>query len=264
MFNIPSFMGFDKAGFVDSDALAFFARVTAAGGSLTTTEKAAVNTLVVTMKADGTWTPMKVLYPMVGASAAACAQNLKSSSFTGTFSSGWTYASTGITCSGASLMNTFLTPSIDLSLNNTHLSVYVRTNNALANPAIANTDNVSGNNELSVYPRYTGNDVYIRINASSSPITTSANSQGMHIGSRIVSTQIKYYKNSSSFSLSNNSLSLTTGTMPLGALRYLGTITTYYTGEFAFCSIGDGLTDTQAGNFYTSVQAFQTTLGRQV
>jgi hypothetical protein len=34
--------------------------------------------------------------------------------------------------------------------------------------------------------------------------------------------------------------------------------------ELAFSSIGDGLTDTEAANFYTAVQAFQTTLGRQV
>lgn len=249
---------------VDADWLAYYNRVVTAGGSLTTTEQNATKTLVADMKAAGLWSGMKAVYPMVGASAAACAQNLKSASFTGTFSSGWTFASTGISCGGSSFMNTFLTPSTDLSLNNTHLSVYVRTNNAQSNPAIGNTDNGSGNNELSIYPRYTGDNVYIRINASSSPITTSANSQGMHIGSRIVSEQIKYYKNSSSFSLSNNSSSLTTGTMPLGAFRYLGTTVTYYTGEFAFCSIGDGLTDTQAGNFYTAVQAFQTTLSRQV
>jgi hypothetical protein len=30
-----------------------------------------VNTLVVQMKADGTWTSMKAIYPMVGASAAS-------------------------------------------------------------------------------------------------------------------------------------------------------------------------------------------------
>ena len=95
----------------DADAVAFFGRVTTAGGSLSATEKAAVNTLVVQMKADGTWTPMKAIYPMVGASAAACAQNLKSASFTGTFSSGWTFASTGVTGNGTSAyMDTLLIP----------------------------------------------------------------------------------------------------------------------------------------------------------
>ena len=76
------------SGGFDADAQAFFDRVTTAGGTLTTTEKNATNQLVLDMKSYGIWTAMRAVYPMVGASAAACAQNLKSSSFTGTFSSG--------------------------------------------------------------------------------------------------------------------------------------------------------------------------------
>jgi hypothetical protein len=34
--------------------------------------------------------------------------------------------------------------------------------------------------------------------------------------------------------------------------------------ETAFSSIGDGLTDTEAANYYTAVQTFQTTLSRNV
>ena len=113
---------------VDPDAAAFFARVTAAGGTLSATEESAVNTLVIQMKADGIWTPMKAIYPMVGASAAACAQNLKSSSFTGTFSSGWTFASTGVKGNGSSAyMDSTLNPSVSLSQNSTHISYYTRT-----------------------------------------------------------------------------------------------------------------------------------------
>jgi FMN-dependent NADH-azoreductase len=73
------------AGGFDADAQAFFDRVTTAGGTLSTTEKNATNQLVLDMKSAGIWSSMKAIYPMVGASAAACAQNLKSSSFTGTF-----------------------------------------------------------------------------------------------------------------------------------------------------------------------------------
>ena len=68
----------------DADAQAFFTRVTSAGGTLSATEKLATNQLVLDMKSAGIWSSMKAIYPMVGASAAACAQNLKSSSFTGT------------------------------------------------------------------------------------------------------------------------------------------------------------------------------------
>jgi len=34
--------------------------------------------------------------------------------------------------------------------------------------------------------------------------------------------------------------------------------------EYNFASIGDGLTDTEASDFYDAVQAFQTTLSRNV
>ena len=59
----------------DADAQAYFDRVTAAGGTLSATEQNAVNTLTVNLKSNGLWTLLKAIYPMVGASAAACAQN---------------------------------------------------------------------------------------------------------------------------------------------------------------------------------------------
>ena len=113
---------------IDADAQAFFDRVTAATGTLSATEKSAINTLVVQMKADNIWNSMKAIYPMVGSSAAACAQNLKSSSFTGSFTSGWTFASTGVTPNGTSAyFDTFFIPSVEFSGANASISVYTRT-----------------------------------------------------------------------------------------------------------------------------------------
>ena len=50
----------------------------------------------------------------------------------------------------------------------------------------------------------------------------------------------------------------------VGARNNAGTAQLFSSKQFAFASIGDGLTDTEAADFYTTVQAFQTTLGRQV
>jgi len=50
----------------------------------------------------------------------------------------------------------------------------------------------------------------------------------------------------------------------LGARQLSASVDSYGTRQLAFASIGDGLDDTQASNFYTAVQAFQTTLSRQV
>lgn len=50
----------------------------------------------------------------------------------------------------------------------------------------------------------------------------------------------------------------------LGGLNVNNSASSYSDSECAFATIGDGLTDTEAANLYTAVQAFQTTLGRQV
>jgi hypothetical protein len=242
-------------GGFDPDAAAFFARVTAAGGTLSATEQTAVNQLVLDMKSAGIWNSMKAIYPMVGASAAACAQNLKSSSFTGTFTSGWTFASTGVTGNGTSThFDTGLNGLTSLSLNNTHLSFYSRTNNVQAGVDIG-TENTT--------IQYYLGALYYRLNSSIYSNKGTQPSDGMSIASRLTSTQQKFYKNASLFSTdSNNSTFILNRNLYLGAWNE---VIKYPTDrEYAFASIGDGLTDTQASDFYTSVQAFQTTLSRQV
>jgi hypothetical protein len=50
----------------------------------------------------------------------------------------------------------------------------------------------------------------------------------------------------------------------ISARNDAGFASNYSSRNLAFASIGDGLTDTQSSNLYTAVQAFQTTLNRQV
>ena len=260
---IPSFMGFDKAGFGDPDALAFFARVTAAGGSLTATEKSAVNTLVVTMKADGTWIPMKAIYPMVGASAAACAQNLKSASFTGSFSAGWTFASTGATPNGVSdFMNTNLIPNTSLLLDSVHGSSYSRTNGAQVGPLFSSEDAGTYNNGFYIWPNFGGGGISYRVNDDTSTGGVNASTLGLSLIMRTNSMIKRYFRNNVLILTATvTSSALNTSSIYLAASRNNANFTNY---EQAFASFGDGLTDAQAGTFYTAVQAFQTTLSRQV
>ena len=245
----------------DADAVAFFGRVTTAGGSLSATEKAAVNQLVLDLKANSLWSPMKAIYPMVGASAAACAQNLKSSSFTGTFTSGWTFASTGVTGNGTSAyMNTALNPSVSLSNFSAHHSLYTRT--LLADLNGQGIFQTPGPNRMDILPF--GGILYSAIGGAGQATATSILS--FILGSRTSSTSNKMYTRGT---LRNTDTSTLSTTLP-NLNYYLGAATTnsaaqfYNNKEIAFASIGDGLTDTQASNFYTAVQAFQTTLSRQV
>jgi hypothetical protein len=179
----------------DADAVAFFARVTAAGGSLSATEKIATNQLVLDLKANSLWTPMKAIYPMVGASAAACAQNLKSSSFTGTFTSGWTFASTGVTGNGTSAyFNTNLNMLNNLSQNNSHFSVYLRTN-AQGGYAAGGVGDFN-NNSILLYPWLSGNAYFNLFSSGGNNFLTSeGNSLGFRMLNRIISTEVNYFIN---------------------------------------------------------------------
>jgi hypothetical protein len=253
---------------IDADAQAFFDRVTTAGGSLTNTEKTAVNTLVLALKANSLWTPMKAIYPMVGASAAACAQNLKSSSFTGTFTStGWTFASTGVTGNGTSAyMDTTLIPSVSIaSQNSMHLSYYVNQNVKIS--AFQMGVRGANNTDAFIGARFNATENYNTLNINSPNLKAETNNvSGFLAVSRTTSSEFKYYKNNSVFQTSTITSSALPDTYSIwvGALNLSGSILFPDTAQCAFASIGDGLTDTQASNFYTAVQAFQTTLSRQV
>ncbi len=250
-------------GQFDADAVAFFDRVTTAGGTLSATEKTAVNQLVLDLKANLLWTPMKAIYPMVGASAAACAQNLKSSSFTGTFSSGWTFASTGVTGNGTSAyFKTNIIPNTNLSVNSTHLSYYSRTDVNLTQVEIG------CDSPYCILELRTANQTYGLINTATIVGVSDLNSIGFYIANRTSFNVMNLFKNNSKIgNTTTASTALSNNMINIGAMstNSSGTGNLYFsTKQCALASIGDGITDTEASNFYTAVQAFQTTLSRNV
>lgn len=244
----------------DADAQAFFNRVTAAGGSLTNTEKSAVNTLVLNMKSYGIWTSMKAVYPMVGASAAACAQNLKSASFTGTFSSGWTFASTGVTGNGtSSYFDTTFNPSSDASLSGLSFGGYLRKNlttpiqvdGCFSGAYFAQHNFISANmisGDISNLISYTGNP-----------------SQRMFVHRRTSSIFSQSYRDSTSLGTETNFANgLPNVNYIIGARNDSGTKVLYTSQEYAFYFFGLSLTNQNALDLTTAVNTFQTTLSRQV
>jgi hypothetical protein len=258
---------------IDVDAQAFFNRVATAGGTLSNLEKTAVNQLVLDLKSAGIWSSMKAIYPMVGASASACAQNLKSSSFTGTFTSGWTFASTGVTPNGTSAyMNTGLNINTQLTQTNSHASFYSRTISDVGSfPTVLGAYGTGGYTQAL--------DLYIRRPSSGAgggqigSFTTSVinhtetDARKFSIISRTSSTSLKYY--TTGILRATNTVSDTTGFGSVTAYIGAGNLQNLSAQNFsilqcAFASIGDGLTDTQASNLYTAVQNFNTTLFRQV
>ena len=248
----------------DADAQAYVNRVYNAGGSLTNTEANAVNQLVLDMKTAGIWTSMKAIYPMVGSSAAACAQNLKSSSFTGTFTAGWTFASTGVTPDGTSaFMNTGVNMLNDLSQNNSHISVYSRTN-------VDNFGSMIGiysspfTNSIMMYPNYGGQAYTNMFSNGGGNSTVTTNTLGLRILSRINSSNYNFYQINTKTTFNNLSVIGTNLNIYIGANNFNGFAANLDTRQNAFSSIGDGLTDVQATALYNATQIFQNTLGRAI
>lgn len=254
---------------VDSDTVSFMTRVYSGGGSLTYTETVATDDLVTNLKSFSLWSKMSVLYPMVGGSPASTAQNLKSSSFTGTFNGGWSFANTGITPNGASgYMDTGFNTNVQLVYSNSHLSFYSRTNSAASytNTDIGNDTAPSSYFRLRLLePTNTGWALITTVPtwANSSSVTDSL---GFYLGSRTSSTKLIFQKNSTILATStvSETTALPNNITYIGALNSNGSPTNYSIRQCAFASIGVGLTDTESSNFYACVQGFQTTLNRQI
>ena len=248
----------------DADATAFFT----AASITDTTQKSAINTLVISLKAANIWTKMKALYPVVGGVASSHAINLKQpGTYNLTFATGWTHSSTGMTPNGATYANTGLTPSTSLNLNTSHISFYSRTNNT-ANYSDFGAAGVgaSNTNYLQILSKWSDSNFYGLANDVDFTANTVTTSTGLFIVSRTGVSASKNYKDGSiittktgsSVSLSDRSLVLSARNLASGGLS------NYSNRQCAFASIGDGLTDAESLSFYNAVQAYQTTLDRQV
>jgi len=245
---------------VDPDAQAF---ITAAGIT-NPTQQTAINKLVVSLKANGIWTKMSAIYPFVGGTATTHKFNLKNpldtnAAFRLVFNGGGTHSVNGYQTNGTNAFaETYYNPSINLtSQNSNHISIYSRTNN------VGGVDMGGGPVPLvDLELNYAA--VSFNWNMAANFSHTNSNSLGHYINTRTASNAFKLLKNGTTV--------LGSSTNAAGATKPNAT---YHIGkrnldllwsnrQYAFSSIGDGLTDTEAANFYTAVQTFQTTLGRQV
>jgi len=242
---------------VDPDAQAF---ITAA--SITDpTQQAAINTLVVDLKAYNIWTKMKAVYPFVGGTASTHKWNLKDprdldAAFRLVFNGGWTHSSTGAQPNGVNgYADTFVNNSTILGLNNAHLSYYSRTN-------ISEDAAEIGTAGMYLIYSYLGLQYKAFNSAQAIRGSLFTPTTGFLIGSRTSSTSEKYFhKGIKVDDLTVSSTSSAFSTIWIGNTN---STNNWSSKQAAFTSIGDGLTDTEASNFYTAVQTFQTALNRQI
>jgi hypothetical protein len=259
----------------DADALAFLS----AAGITNPTINLAICSLVTTMKSDGTWAKMNAIYPMVGGTAATHKFNLKNpldtnAAFRLTFTGGITHSSNGVLFNGVNGSgDTYIAASTTLTANNNSLSYYSRTTTASsATFAIDMGATPNQNLQPSSYAllcrRLTNSTFFsaatnlILANAE----TTTTNGSGLFTGTIVNSSSRKLYRNGSVIATNTTTAiqSLPPQKIFIGAISNGNSPSLFSNKECAFASIGSGLSDAEALALYNSVQAFQTTLSRQV
>ena len=256
-----------SGGGFDPDAQAF---ITAAVIT-DVTQQNAINTLVVDLKGYSIWTKMQALYPFVGGTATTHKFNLKNpldtnAAFRIFWSGGVTHSSNGVQFGGVNGRgDTYLTPSTSLSLNSTHISFYSRTNTAVGSIEIGSSANLGFAPYLLMQIKSTTNNLGIHINDGTAAFVSNSDGRGLYIVNRTASNIRNSFKNATKvINDTQASTGLNSNSIWIGAYNTNGSSPLYSNKECAFASIGDGLTDAEAANFYTAVQAFQTTLSRQV
>jgi hypothetical protein len=251
----------------DADAQAFIT----ASGITDTTQKDAINTLVLDLKGASLWTKMSAIYPFVGGTASTHKWNLKDArdldaAFRLVFSGGWTHSANGGFSNGTTgYADTKFNPSVNASSFNGHLSYYSRTDAALSGIEIGSFE--SGKSYY-MYIRYSGNlyrAALQRADANRASYT-STTGLGFFNSSLTSSSLIKSYRNGSlvATNTATDTASLANYNVFIGAFNNTGSASAYVSRQCAFSSIGEGLTDAESATYYTAVQAFQTSLSRQV
>jgi hypothetical protein len=248
----------------DADANAFIS----AAAITDATQKSAIETLVVDLKGYGIWSKMKAIYPMVGGSSSAHKFNLRNpidsdSAYRITFSGGWVHSANGITSNGT---NSFAdTKLVYTTLNSGHMSLYSRSN---VNEAGTVFDmGCTNTGKFQLLALWGGIDLFLGgFNSDSYPRFAMTNSSGLFINNRTSSTATNLWRNGGKLTQSTVAVSgVPNLSNYIGAYQLIGgQAANYSTKNYAFASIGDGLTDTEAANYYTAVQTFQTTLSRNV
>jgi hypothetical protein len=252
-----------STGCADADAVAFLA----AAGITDATITSAICTLVTSMKADGTWAKMSAIYPMVGNTASQQKWNLKdprdlNAAFRLNFVGGWTHSANGALPNGINAYaDSFLTPTTTLSLNSHSYGIYSRTNdvtgvklygNYLVPSAVFLHHNITGAN-------FNSGVIANAISYTANPTT------GLIMASRTSNTLFTAYR--AGVSLGTNTIavvSIPNISFYFAARNASGTAQTFTNHQIAFAFLGSGLNSTEAAALYTAVQAFNTTLSRQV
>jgi hypothetical protein len=244
----------------------------AATGETDLTILGALNTLETDLTTYGLTAKMKALYPMVGGTAAKHKYNFMDArdldaAYRLVFNGGWTHSSTGALPNGTNgYADTRLNINSVTSLNSIALGVYSRTNTSSGDKMHGVQDITLGTYNL-FSEKISSNNVsaFINENGFAGTFLANTDSRGFFQASRTASNAVRISKNTTQVTSTVASNFKANHNYFLGATNNTGSgVSRYNDREIAFYYLSDGLTSTELTNFDTAVQAFQTTLSRQV
>jgi hypothetical protein len=235
----------------DADAQAF---ITAAAIT-NPTQQSAINQLVVDLKGYDLWRKMIAIYPFVGGDATKHSYNLKNTSIGQlTYTSGISHGALGIAGNSVGYANTGLkATTMGISQNSASAGAYLQA----YTPNQVFQYGTFGNFALYKSGIY---NIYPLVNNALDPNVTVSVNDGFMQSSRSRSVEVIFkHKNNAIVSLASTSTALNASEFWICNANNYGGSTNY----ISFMYIGIGLSTTELNNYYTVVQAFQTTLGRQ-
>ena len=235
-------------------------RMVAAGETPTDARKIIINTAIAALKANLLWTKLDGLWLMAAHGTASAKLNWISSSYTltleGTVPSTFA-ADLGYTGTGSDKIRTGLNPSsggFKYIQDSAMVSFYSRTasnGGALSNASFAAAGAAPGYiGNTAIYPRYSDNKAYFRLNGGVEVDVASTNGSGLFTVIRDSSTTLKFYKDKSQTAKSTNSDGLPPEIVLDGANTGGTIISTMTTRQHSLLIIGESFSQTQQGLLY--------------
>lgn len=229
----------------------------------TDARKTAINNFVVALKAAGVWSLGDVLGVYAAADSQAAIVNWKNpGTFNGSASSVTFTADRGFTGDGGAgvvdhSFNPTTAPTPNFTQDSASLGIWVLTSRAGA--ALPDAGNASAATGLNIYPRFTDDNTYLRVNdASETGGFAVADSAGFYVGNRSSSSARQGYRNGASVGTYGASTSQALINASIVAGRGGSNFTT---DQFSILWIGGSLTSGQVASFYSAALAYMQAVG---
>lgn len=233
------------------------------------TRKTVINTLIKSLKDNGIWNVLDVLYILASHDAQAAQMNWKAATFpltpmlTPTFTVDRGYDFNGTT----QYLRTGFVPStngVQFKVNDASAFIWCRENIAGGSGVISlGAQGASSVRQMKINPRHTSGQYFYSLNADANvQHGTVTDSTGLTHINRVVSTTVEVYKNG----ISGGTATSTSSNVPavevdIGALNANGTITGFDSKQIAAVGLGGSLDATKALALYNALQAYMTAVG---